>query len=253
MLGEARREGRRVAALDRGAAVYVHTRDFGARAILCLPALLPAKDPPVSGHIRNYWDYDRNVDISCGWAGPAREGEGFFEQLLDVRCPECDRALFKVLFPTSEETRAAAAAGNPRAQAELTHLDARESFLERAARLELKKAAHLPDLDGDRLVIDWDFDDRDAEKWTVLRHGGKEVWRELAYYEGYERFAAVFKLLRERYGSRLAEVRPTPASATYLYGDTWASETRASKTINRLNASLSGRSHGRPGSSAPLD
>jgi hypothetical protein len=62
----------------------------------------------------------------------------------------------------------------------------------------------------------------------------QEIWRELAYYEGYRRFAAVFEILRERYGSRLAEVRPTPASELYLYGD----KLSAPDTIDALNASL---------------
>jgi hypothetical protein len=59
---------------------------------------------------------------------------------------------------------------------------------------------------------------------------------ELAYYEGYRRFAEVFGILRERYGPRLAEVRPTPASGIYLYGD----EFSARATIDALNASLTG-------------
>lgn len=142
--------------------------------------------------------------------------------------------LLIVAFPTIEETRAAAAAGNARAQAELPNVDAREERLNRAQDLELKSADQLPDLEGDTLRIDWDLEERDDEHWTVLRHGDREIWRELAYYEGYERFAAVFELLRERYGSRLAEVRPTSASEVYLYGD----KLSAPQTIDALNASL---------------
>jgi hypothetical protein len=54
------------------------------------------------------------------------------------------------------------------------------------------------------------------------------------YYEGYQRFAAVFEILHECYGSHLAEVRPTPSSQMYLYGD----ESSAPQTIDGLNASL---------------
>lgn len=82
--------------------------------------------------------------------------------------------------------------------------------------------------------IDWDFEECDGETWTVLRHDDDEIWRELAYYEGYERFAAVFDLLSERYGARLKEVRPTSASEMYLYGD----KLSAPDTIARLNGSL---------------
>jgi hypothetical protein len=106
--------------------------------------------------------------------------------------------------------------------------------MRRAHRLELRETTQLPDLDGGRLVIDWDFEERDNEQWTLLRHGDREIWRELAYYEGYLRFAEVFGILRERYGPRLAEVRPTPASGTYLYGDKFS----ARATIDALNASL---------------
>jgi hypothetical protein len=191
----------------------------------------------VSAKHLSYWDYDRDAILtcrSCGWSGRGADNENHFEELLDVRCPECERMLLIVAFPTIEETRAAAAAGNARAQAELPNVDAREEQLNHAQNLELKTAGQLPDLEGDTLCIDWDLEERDDEHWTVLRHGDREIWRELAYYEGYQRFAAVFELLRQRYGSRLTEVRPTPASEMYLYGD----KLSAPQTIDALNASL---------------
>jgi tetratricopeptide (TPR) repeat protein len=194
-------------------------------------------DPPVQKKHLNYYDYDRDEPLtcpSCGWSGRGADNEEYFEELLDVRCPRCDRMVLIVSLPTGEETRAAAAAGNPDAQGELPDVEARETFLERAQGLELKEAAQLPELGGKRLVIEWDFEVRGDDRWTVLRHGRREIWRELAYWEGYERFAEVFALLRERYGSRLAEVRPTPASEVYLYGD----ELSAPQTIECLNASL---------------
>lgn len=184
-----------------------------------------------------YWEYDREAPITCpdcGWSGRGADNEDYFEELLDVRCPECDRMLLIVSFPTAAETRAAAAAGNPQAQAELPNVDQRDAFLARATELELKQASQLPELKGERLIIDWDLDERDGEHWTVLRHDRQEIWRELAYFEGYKRFATVFTLLQERYGTRLAEVRPMPASETYLYGD----KLSAPETIDRLNDSL---------------
>ncbi|MGI8728678.1 MAG: hypothetical protein ACR2LK_01530 [Solirubrobacteraceae bacterium] len=99
----------------------------------------------------NYWDYERDATLtcpSCGWTGRGADNEDYFEELLDVRCAECDSKLLIVAFPTIEETRAAVVAGNARAQAELPNADARDSFLERAQQLELKEAAQLPDLDG---------------------------------------------------------------------------------------------------------
>jgi tetratricopeptide (TPR) repeat protein len=197
----------------------------------------PSEERPVGAKHLKYWDYDCDAGLtcpSCAWSGRGADNENYFERLLDVRCPQCERLLLLVAFPTIEETRAAAAAGNTRAQAELPNVDARQTFLDRAQELELKDLGQLPSLEGDRLVIAWDFEQRGEERWTVLRHDAQEVWRELAYYEGYERFAAVFELLRQRYGSRLAALRPTPASELYLYGDNIS----APQTIKRLNASL---------------
>ena len=164
------------------------------------PGSLP-EERPVGAKQLNCWDYDRDAGLtcpSCAWSGRGADNENHFEQLLDVRCPQCERILLIVAFPTIEQTRAAAAAGNTRAQAELPNVDARQTFLDRAQELELKEPSQLPSLEGDRLVIDWDFEQRGEERWTVLRHDAQEVWREPAYYEGYERFAAVFELLRQR-------------------------------------------------------
>jgi hypothetical protein len=188
-------------------------------------------------NLLGFWDYDRDAPLNCpacGWTGSGAGHENTFQDLLDIRCPRCDDMLRVIIYPTLAETRVAAAAGDRRAQAELPKIEAAEARTERAAARELQGATQLPDLAGARLVIDWDFEERDNEKWTVLRHGGHEIWRELAYYDGYRRFAKVFEILRARYGSRLVEVRPTPASELYLHGDSLT----APRTIDELNASL---------------
>jgi hypothetical protein len=187
-------------------------------------------------HLR-FWEYDRHAVLTCpgcAWTGCGADNEETFSELLDVRCPKCDRMLLIVAYATADETRAAAAAGNERAVAALQSIDEQESRVRRAESRELKEASQLPDLIGVEVRIEWDFEERGGEKWTVLRHEGSEIWRELAFWEGYERFAEVFKLVRERYGARLVEVRPTVASELYLYGDRLS----APKRIKELNESL---------------
>src|ERR1700722_1341467 len=91
--------------------------------------------------ICSYWDYDRHATITCpdcGWSGPAAQGEEAYAELLDVDCPRCDRGLLIVPFPAAEETRAAAAAGNPHAQAELPRVEKGEARVARAAGAEVK-------------------------------------------------------------------------------------------------------------------
>lgn len=136
--------------------------------------------------------------------------------------------------PTAAETRAAAAAGNPGAIEELAIVEAREAFQAGHRTPSWRKRVSFRDLSGEQLLIEWDQKAQDGQQWTVLRCDGTEFWRELAYFEGYKRFARVFEILRERYGTRLAEVRPTRASWTYLYGDALS----APNTIDALNKTL---------------
>lgn len=189
--------------------------------------------------IMAYWDFDSQRDAprtcpSCGWTGlPDAHLDGR-EDLLEACCPECGLMILVVPMPTFAQTRAAAAAGNQRAAAELPEM---EAYIERRRRMSetlLRDAAELPDLDGDRLVIVWDFEEVDEEQWTILRHGDREIWRERAYWDGIGRLAEVVEILRVRYGARLVEVRPTPASELWLCGD----KLRAGEMLDDINASL---------------
>ena len=192
-----------------------------------------------------YWGYDRDATLSCpacSWSGRGADNEESFEDLIDVRCPQCDRMLLIVTFPTIEETRAAAAAGNPRAEADLPNVNRLEARVDRAEELKLRRPDQLPKLAGTEWRIDWDFEEHDGEIWTVLRHDGAEIWRELAFWEGHERFAEVFEVLRQRYEPGLTEVRPTDAAKSYLYGD----KLSAPEKIDRLNATLRTADPSRP-------
>lgn len=140
-----------------------------------------------------------------------------------------------VSYPTVAETRAAAAAGHPGAQAELPTVDRMEARWVRAKELELKPTDELPDLRGRKVRILWDYEsDADGESWTILRTGRRVLWRELAYWEGFHRFEEVFAILHDRYGDCLGEVRPTLAAQLYLYGDQLGSPA----AVDSLNASL---------------
>jgi hypothetical protein len=52
----------------------------------------------------------------------------------------------------------------------------------------------------------------DDEIWTVIRCGERVIWRELAYWEGWERFNEVKDILKRCYGNRFASLEPSNAS-----------------------------------------
>lgn len=76
----------------------------------------------------SYYDYRqiRTVECRCSWSGPPGPYEDYFHELLDVTCPRCDTMLLIVPYPTDAETRAAAAAGNEEAIAELRRIEERK-------------------------------------------------------------------------------------------------------------------------------
>jgi hypothetical protein len=96
----------------------------------------------------------------------------------------------------------------------------RKALLAEVERTRLKSPDELPELPGGELVFAWDFQSGEGEHWqTVIRHGERILRSETAVYEGGHRFAEIVALLRQRYGSRLVDLVPTPGSSTYLYGD----------------------------------
>lgn len=192
-------------------------------------------------HVKYFeFESDRIVTCDCGWSGKSGHGNREdYHELYEISCPKCDRMLFIVAYPTHEETREAAAAGNREAEQNLVVVTHREAFLARAEEHELTAASELPELEGDELIIAWDFeerteDDERRDNWTVLRDGDRVIWREIAFYEGYERFGEVLEILRARYGGRLADLRPTEASYNYLLGDVL----RAGGIVKSLRRSL---------------
>lgn len=70
--------------------------------------------------IVEYFDYSDDMPLKCpvcGWSGPAKDApkELHSSPLFDRSCPECWKMLLIVPFPTFEQTRAAAKAGNAEA------------------------------------------------------------------------------------------------------------------------------------------
>jgi hypothetical protein len=115
----------------------------------------------------------------------------------------------------------------------------RKRFLTEWSASCLKSAGQLPDLTGLKLTLFWDFVEKtDAGRhFTVIRNGDTEIWREIACYEGYERFGEVAQILIQKYGKRLVDLIPTPKSEYYLYGD----KIRSVGFIEEIRRSLAAR------------
>jgi hypothetical protein len=168
----------------------------------------------------SYYDNWRETSYTCtgcGWGGLGKElthGESF-RDLFEVDCPACGKTLGTVTYPTVAESRANWEQVSPEDRLAVELFEARRA----AFQLRLLRAPdQLPDLQGDDLILVWDYtDDNDHE--TILKYGNQELWREPAVYEGYERYLEVLEILSQKYGGRLQDLVPTRASELYLYGD----------------------------------
>jgi len=73
--------------------------------------------------LTNYLDYKSDMPLNCpvcGWAGKADLAEReMHNDLFDISCPECSKMLLVVPYPTYDQVKDAAAAGNQEALQQL--------------------------------------------------------------------------------------------------------------------------------------
>jgi hypothetical protein len=162
----------------------------------------------------------------CGWNGMGGElvfGEEF-DQLVELNCPACQTKVSFVMYPTLAESRAN---WERLSDSEKAQVEQIENAQARFNALCLKSPEQLPQIDGLFFPLVWDFDGDDD--MTLLRFGDAVIFSEPAVYEGYERFEEVTRILKARYGNALQDVVPSPASETYLYGDSLTASERVEK------------------------
>jgi hypothetical protein len=171
------------------------------------------------------WQQELFACAECGWTGTVG-----FEDLevgdvaAIIECPKCYRSIGVVLYPNLEETKEAAAQGNEEAIKALPGFESRVErnweLLDRFDQEKLRSADQLPNLDGEALEFDWDFvKGDDGEFYQVIRAGGVEVWRELAFFNNIRRFEEIKEMLKAKYGTRFKSLTPTLASIEWLSGD----------------------------------
>ena len=59
------------------------------------------------------------------------------------------------------------------------------------------------------------------EVYTLIKHSGETIFKELAFWEGGFRYRQVAEILKKKYGSRLTDLIPTLGGWLYLGGDSF--------------------------------
>ena len=158
----------------------------------------------------------------CGWKGKIElEQVNEYRDLFDFTCPKCATRLAIVNYPTEEEVRKN---WDTLTEEQRQYYGKRLDLDAEYEGHHLAGPAQLPDIDEDTLVLVWDFEEGptgyfDARSFTAIKHNGRSIWRERAYYECVERYGQVVDILQLKYGNRLKDLVPSSASYGYLLGD----------------------------------
>ena len=86
---------------------------------------------------QSYFEHSSSDPLQCpqcGWSGTAGDAANeMYRELMDFSCPSCDTMLLIVPYPTIDEMRRYAAAGNEKAKRELAEF---ERLADEAAKRE---------------------------------------------------------------------------------------------------------------------
>lgn len=171
-----------------------------------------------------YGDWKESIATcrKCSWQGTGEQckvGE-IYHELIGYNCPSCGEEIFVINLPTIEESRQNwdKVSGVDKLQIQLA-----ETRIADFSKRSLKSPDQLPDipLEGkdDDLILVWDVEDYQLGGDTLIKYGKEIIWREPSSYEDYERFTAVGKILKQKYGNRLQDLVPSRRSWLQLYGE----------------------------------
>ncbi|MDO8527153.1 MAG: hypothetical protein Q7T03_05635 [Deltaproteobacteria bacterium] len=171
-----------------------------------------------------YYDnwHEEIYRCTCGWTGLGKEcptGETF-AQLYEIDCPQCHEHVDVIEYPTFAECR-----DNWDKVSEIDKRVVEIGERQQALYKEhsLKSPNDLPDLAGEKLFFEWDYNENLAPLEQAILCNGKLLWKEPGGYENFDRFIEIAKIIRAKYGARAHDLIPTERSKMNLYGDRMSS------------------------------
>ena len=167
----------------------------------------------------NYYDWQEGV-VRCAegdWSGKGKDAtvRESFDDGAEYECPKCGLYFGFCAYPSLAEVRT-----DPRADpADRLAADHRAERLTQFERAKLLLPSQLPDLAPAPATLVWDVTGPAGAGDVVVRAGQRVIWRELSWYENYQRFGEIASILWKKYGAGLKDLAPSPESELDLYGD----------------------------------
>lgn len=177
------------------------------------------------------WQSSRLTCAVCLWRGSAdpstlRWNDSHRYPAGTFRCPLCGKALLAIEYSASmTDTLANLDKLSPDQRAGVLDSAKRSSDIDASL---LTGPDQLPDLKPENVSskLVWDIEgDGEGTQWNVIRHGDRILWRQRAWWEGFDEFLRVVEIIHTRYGQAIRDLEPTEMASMWLGGDAlWANE-----------------------------
>ncbi len=171
----------------------------------------------------NYLELDETIIHCphCSWIGFGKQTEQddhIYDYGIDLLCPKCDKTLGLCLFPTKQESLASPKVSDEEKERIRNVMARRENF----EKTKLKDVSQLKEIYDESFTLLWTFwGEGDRIQTLRIMYHDEIIWEELAWYEYYERYIEIAKILKAKYGIRLTDLIPSENSSIFLYGDKW--------------------------------
>lgn len=178
----------------------------------------------------NYYKYEKQrlTCPKCNWSGLGKDcpyGDAFGE-LFEILCPECHEEIGTVSYPTHDEVFAYGT------DEDKESLQWSKNFHKKVKKKQMKSLNKLPDIDSSEVSIITVEKEIEDDYWLEVYANERFLWKEIIYYEYYERFIEICELLAQKYKGRIVEIKFEPSM--YLGGDSITAFSKVQKSIDDI-------------------
>lgn len=164
----------------------------------------------------------------CGWIGHVNENQLSYSDSMVLaeryfKCPCCELVLLTIEHSAPwEEIQANM---DKLSEHERHSILSQHDKWKKFEQCQLKSLDLLPELGEGPDFLTWDLKERaHGELSNVIQHGPHVIWEQPALWEGSLEFARIAKIIAQRYGDKITDLRPTEAANFYLLGDDFSAQ-----------------------------
>jgi len=181
----------------------------------------------------NYFTYEKeNIKCNkCGWSGLGKQLENgeIFDSLYELNCPKCHKPVGFISFPSFEEVLEF---GTPEEKAKVLKSIEWNKKVDSSL---LRSEDSLGEINGPVDLVFMEVSS-EGEVFLEMYANDKLIWKEIIYYEYYDRFIKILEVFKNRYGGRIRTIEYN--KSYHLLGDSYAASSKVELAVNSILSSF---------------